>query len=588
MDWQAWVSILVVAVSLLLLALSRIPSHLVMMGALTVLSVCGILEPSEALAGFSNSGLITVAAMFVVAAAIHASGGVDLLVEHFLGRPVSVRRAIARVIFPVIGLSGFLNNTPLVAAMIPALNVWARRIQIPVAKLMIPLSFAAILGGTITLIGTSTNLVVNSQYQALAGVEGFSLFAITPVGLMVAFAGMLLILWKYPRWLPDADPDRQFADLREFTLEVAIAENGPLVGKSVAAAGLRNLMRIYLVEIERGDRVLSVVPSEEVLQGGDRLIFAGETDAITDLLRIKGIVPSTSDPVATLAQTRGQRRLVEVVVSPRCECIGQSIRGSRFRDRYGAVVLAVARNGERVKGGLGRILLTAGDTLLLEVGPTFVSRMRQTRDFLLINDMDTEAPDHRRAWLAWSILVLMVLLAASELTSMLNASLIGAALMLFTGCINVAQAQRSLDLPVLITIAGSFALGAALAKTGVAALLATGIVSLGQGEAWISLVLIYIAVSLLTEVVTNNAAALLALPVGLDISAQAGVNPEAFVVAIMFAASASFMTPIGYQTNLMVYGPGGYRFADFFRVGLPMNLVAGIAALIGILIWFPL
>jgi len=588
MDWQAWVSILVVAASLLLLALSRIPSHLVMMGALTVLSVSGILEPSEALAGFSNSGLITVAAMFVVAAAIHASGGVDLLVEHFLGRPVSVRRAIARVIFPVIGLSGFLNNTPLVAAMIPALNVWARRIQIPVAKLMIPLSFAAILGGSITLIGTSTNLVVNSQYQALAAVEGFSLFAITPVGLMVAFAGMLLILWKYPRWLPDADPDRQFADLREFTLEVAIAENGPLVGKSVAAAGLRNLMRIYLVEIERGDRVLSVVPSEEVLQGGDRLIFAGETDAITDLLRIKGIVPSTSDPVATLAQTRGQRRLVEVVVSPRCECIGQSIRGSRFRDRYGAVVLAVARNGERVKGGLGRILLTAGDTLLLEVGPTFVSRMRQTRDFLLINDMDTEAPDHRRAWLAWSILVLMVLLAASELTSMLNASLIGAALMLLTGCINVAQAHRSLDLPVLITIAGSFALGAALAKTGVAALLASGIVSLGQGEAWISLVLIYIAVSLLTEVVTNNAAALLALPVGLDISAQAGVNPEAFVVAIMFAASASFMTPIGYQTNLMVYGPGGYRFVDFFRVGLPMNLVAGIAALTGILIWFPL
>ena len=274
MDWQAWVSIAVVAASLLLLALSRIPSHLVMMGALTVLSVSGILEPAEALAGFSNSGLITVAAMFVVAAGIHASGGVDLLIEHLLGRPVSVRRAIARVIFPVMGLSGFLNNTPLVAAMIPALNIWARRIQIPVAKLMIPLSFAAILGGTITLIGTSTNLVVNSQYQAVAGVEGFSLFAITPVGLMVAFAGMLLMLWKYPAWLPDAYPDKQFADLREFTLEVAVAENGPLVGKTIAAAGLRNLMRIYLVEIERADRVLSVVSSEEVLQGGDRLVFA--------------------------------------------------------------------------------------------------------------------------------------------------------------------------------------------------------------------------------------------------------------------------------------------------------------------------
>jgi di/tricarboxylate transporter len=492
------------------------------------------------------------------------------------------------VVAPVLGLSAFLNNTPLVAAMIPALNIWARRIQIPVAKVMMPLSFAAILGGTITMIGTSTNLVVNSQYQALTGEPAFSLFAITPVGLAVAVAGMLLMIWKYPSWLPSEDIDNQFADLREFTLEVAVAENGPLVGKTVAEAGLRHLVRIYLVEIERGDRVLSVVASEEVLKGGDRLIFAGETDAITDLLRIKGIVPSTNDPVSALAQSRGQRRLVEVVVSPRCDCIGQSIRGSRFRDRYGAVVLAVARNGERVKGGLGRILLTAGDTLLLEVGPTFVSRMRHARDFLLINDMNTEAPDHRRAWLSWSILLLIVLLAASDVTSMLNASLIGAALMLLTGCISAPQAQKSLDIPVLVTIAASFALGEALAKTGVAALLAQGIVALGQGEAWISLVLIYIAVSLLTEVVTNNAAALLALPVALDISNQAGVSPEPFVVAIMFAASASFMTPIGYQTNLMIYGPGGYRFTDFVRAGVPMNLLAGSIALISILFWFPL
>lgn len=588
MDWQALVAVSVVGASLLLLALSRVPSHLVMMGALTVLSASGILDASEALAGFSNSGLITVAAMFVVAAAIHASGGVDLLVENFLGRPEGVRGAIVRVVAPVLGLSAFLNNTPLVAAMIPALNIWARRIQIPVAKVMMPLSFAAILGGTITMIGTSTNLVVNSQYQALTGEPGFSLFAITPVGLAVAVAGMLLMIWKYPNWLPAEDIDNQFADLREFTLEVAVAENGPLVGKTVAEAGLRHLVRIYLVEIERGDRVLSVVASEEVLRGGDRLIFAGETDAITDLLRIKGIVPSTSDPVSALAQSRGQRRLVEVVVSPRCDCIGQSIRGSRFRDRYGAVVLAVARNGERVKGGLGRILLTAGDTLLLEVGPTFVSRMRHARDFLLINDMNTEAPDHRRAWLSWSILLFIVLLAASDVASMLNASLIGAAMMLLTGCISASQAQKSLDIPVLVTIAASFALGEALAKTGVAGLLAEGIVTLGQGEAWISLVLIYIAVSLLTEVVTNNAAALLALPVALDISNQAGVNPEPFVVAIMFAASASFMTPIGYQTNMMIYGPGGYRFTDFFRAGLPMNLVAGSAALISILFWFPL
>lgn len=588
MDWQAWTSIAVCAGSLLLLALSRIPSHLVMMAALTILSVSGILEPAEALAGFSNSGLITVAAMFIVAAGIQASGGVDLLIEHFLGRPSSVRGAIVRVVAPVVGLSAFLNNTPLVAAMIPALNIWARRIQIPVAKVMMPLSFAAILGGTVTMIGTSTNLVVNSQFQRLIGGDGFSLFAITPVGLLVSAAGLLLMVWMYPRWLPDADVDKQFSDFREFTLEVAVAQDGPLVGKTVAAAGLRHLVRIYLVEIERAGKILSVVDSEEVLQGGDRLIFAGDTEAITDLLRIKGIVPSTSEPVTTLAQLRGDRRLVEVVVSPRCDCIGQTIRGSRFRDRYGAVVLAVARNGERVKGGLGRILLTPGDTLLLEVGPTFVSRMRHARDFLLINDMNTEAPDHRRAWLAWGILGLMVLLAATETISMLNASLLGSAAMLLSGCITASQAQRSLDIPVLLTIAAAFALGESLSKTGVAAQLAQAIVAVGQGDAFVSLVLLYIAVSVLTEVVTNNAAALLALPVGLDISAQAGANPEPFVVAIMFAASASFMTPVGYQTNMMVYGPGGYRFVDFLRAGVPMNIVAGVAAISGILIWFPL
>ena len=589
MEWQGWVTVALTLGSLILLVVTRIGPHLVMMAVLTVLSGLGILTASEALAGFSNSGLLTVAAMFIVAAGVHQSGGVDLLVNKLLRHPQTVRSAISRILLPVIICSGFLNNTPLVATMIPAINAWARKIKIPASKLMIPLSYAAILGGTLTLIGTSTNLVVNGQYQSLTGEEGFSLFSIAAVGLPVAIAGGLYIWLFFPRWLPDRSDQRAFENLREFTLEVTVAPNGPLVGKTVARAGLRHLERIYLVEIERNGSIVTAVSSEETLQGNDRLIFAGDTQAISDLLRINGIVASTENGAAEhFTRYRNERRLVEAVVSPHCAAVGQAIRDARFRNRYGAAVLAVARGGERVTGNLGTIRLEAGDTLLLETGPTFVSRQRFTKDFLLINDLNEVAPRHEKAYLSWAILLGMVALASLDLLSMLNAALIGAGLMLLTRCCSVNQAERSLDLTVIVTIAASFALGSALAKTGVADLMAGNIVSLSLGQAWLMLVLVYFVVSLLTEVITNNAAAIIMLPIVLDMTEKANLNNEPFVFAIMMAASASFATPLGYQTNLMVYGPGGYRFNDFLKVGVPMNLFVGAVTLTVLLLGWPL
>jgi di/tricarboxylate transporter len=275
-------------------------------------------------------------------------------------------------------------------------------------------------------------------------------------------------------------------------------------------------------------------------------------------------------------------------VSPHCTATGNAIRDARFRDRYGAVVLAVARNGERIKGNLGSIILQAGDTLLLEARPAFVSRQKYNKDFLLINDLDTETPRHERAPLAWLILFVVVAVASFGVMSMLNAALLGAGLMIITGCCSVNQAERSLDLNVIITIAASFALGAALNKTGVATFLASNIIDLSAGKAWLLLILVYLSVSLLTEMITNNAAAILMLPIVLEITEKAGLNDVPFVFAIMMAASASFATPLGYQTNLMVYGPGSYKFTDFLRVGLPMNLLTGIATLTVLLLGWPL
>lgn len=576
MDWQGWFALSLAGVALLLMSVGRFGPHLVMLGVLIVLSASGIVTADQALAGFSNTGLITVVAMFVVAAGIHHSGGVDLVVNHLLRSPRTVRSAQARIAFPVALLSGFLNNTPVVATMIPAVHAWSRKIGISPSKLMIPLSYSAILGGTLTLIGTSTNLVVNGQYQQLTGEAGFSIFSITAVGLPVAVIGVAVMLLVLPRALPDRKDQQKFGSMREFTLEVAVAFDGPLVGKSVGEAGLRELERLYLVEIERDGSVVTAVPSEERLRGGDRLVFAGDTQAISDLLRINGIVPSVHDDEPSLSKDRAERRLVEAALSPQSEVLGLTIRDARFRDRYGAVVLAVARGGERVSGNLGNIRLKTGDVLLLEARPAFVSRQRYAKDFLLINDLETETPRHDRAYLSWGILLVLVVAAAFGVLSMLNAALMGAALMVLSGCCSVGQAQKAVDVPVMLTIAASFALGAALQETGAAAFVAEGILNVSSGHPLLTVLLVYFSVSVLTEVITNNAAAVLVLPIVLSMTASLGIASEPYVIAVMMAASASFATPLGYQTNMMVFGPGGYRFMDFVKVGLPMNLFIGL------------
>ncbi len=586
LDWQGWLTLFTCGSVLVTLIFTRLTPDVVLMGALILLAAAGILTADQALSGFSNPGLITVAALFVVAAGVQNSGGVDAIVGRVLGRPKTYHGALSRLMLPVSAMSGFLNNTPVVATMIPAVTRWSKRIEIAPSRLMIPLSYASIFGGTLTLIGTSTNLVVNGQFQALTGRPGFDMFDITPVGLGVAAAGFLVLLltasWLLPKRISASE---QFANRREFTFEVAVAEDGPLVGLSIEKAGLRHLGRIFLAEIERQGGIITAVSPDERLQAGDRLVFVGETDAIVDVLRINGLVASDSQ-TPVIERDAAERRLVEAVVSPHCEGIGQTLRDGRFRDRYGAVVLAVNRNGESIRGNLGSITLQAGDVLLLEARSPFITRQRQLRDFLMINDLNEQRPDHSKTGIALGILGVMVALASFGITSMLNAALLAAAAMVATRCLTVAEARRSLDLTVIITIAASFALGNALQASGAAAWLGGGVLLLADGNPLLLLIVTFFAVSLLTEMITNNAAALIMLPVVLSMTAALGLNPEPYVIATMIAASASYATPLGYQTNLMVFGPGGYRFTDFMRVGIMMNLVAGVVTILLVpLIW---
>lgn len=580
MSLDAWLAVAVVVAVFPMMALTRIGTDMILLGAVVVLMTLGVIGPDQALAGFSSSGLFTVAFMYVLVASIRETGGIDLIIRYGLGQPRSEVAAQWRLLVPVATMSGFLNNTPVVATYIPAVLGWSRRIRQPASRFLMPLSFASILGGTVSLLGTSTNLVVNGLLVERYPELNLGLFDIAWVGVPMALIGVLYLALVGRHLLPKGKGTAQaFENPREFTIEMEVDPDGPLVDKSVEQAGLRHLEDLFLVEIERGGNVVSVVGPGEILKGNDRLVFAGTSAGAVELQQIRGLMPSHQGELS-LEKNYKERRLVEVVVSDQCQFVGQRIREGHFRTLYGAAVLAVCRSGERVAGNLGQIRLQPADVLLLEARPPFIERHRQSRDFLLISQVNGQArPVHEKSWLAWSILGGVVMLATFGIMSMLNAAMLGATLAVITGCCSVNAAKRGMDTQVLLTIAASFGLGAALESSGAAAAIANSALEMMNAGPWLLLVGVYVLVALLTALVTNNAAAVITFPIVTAAAENLGVSPMPYVIAVMFAASASFITPIGYQTNLMVYGPGGYRFRDYLRVGGPLNVITAVVAL---------
>jgi di/tricarboxylate transporter len=484
-------------------------------------------------------------------------------------------------------MSTFLNNTPVVAMLIPAVSDWAKKLQISPSKLMIPLSYAAMLGGICSLIGTSTNLVVAGLVVTQTDLAPLGMFDIAWVGLPCALVGSLYLLLFGPKLLPArGSTTAQLSDPRQYTAEMIVPPGSALIGRSIEQAGLRQLPGCYLVEIDRQGTSIMAVGPEETLQANDRLIFAGIVESIRDLQNLRGLVPATNQ-VFKLDSPRYRRQLFEAVVSNTCPLAGKTIRDGRFRNQYNAVVLAVARGGERIRRKIGDIELRAGDTLLIEANPGFARQHRDSRDFFLVSAIEDSTPRrHEHSTRALLILAGMVLLAASDATSMLLAAILAAGLMVLTRCCTLAEARNSVDWPVLIVIGASLGLGAAIEESGAADLLAGSVLSAAGSDPYLTLIGVYFVTWLLTELLTNNAAVALMFPIAIAAAEQLEVNLLPFVMMLMIAGSASFVTPIGYQTNLMVYGPGGYHFTDYVRIGTPLALLVGLTALlVAPLVW---
>ena len=470
MTVDAWISVFVLLLVLGTLVCTRYPPDAVIIGGVTLLITFGVLDPRDLLVGFSNEAIATLAVLYVVAAAFRETGLVRWGVERVLGRHEGAPDGFVptRMMWVVALLSAFLNNTPIVATLIPGVKDWCRRNKIPPSRLMIPLSYAAILGGRCTLIGTSTNLVV-SGLLIEAGHEGLAFFSPAWVGLPGVVLGVLYVAATGRRLLPDrAAGFADLADLREYAVEMVVEEQGGVRGKSIEQAGLRHLPGLYLTELCRGDQVIPAVAPDQMLEAGDQLLFVGAVDSVVDLQKIRGLRPAT-EQVSKIKGPRHQRSLMEVAVSDSYPLLGKTIREGRFRGVYNAVVVAVSRRGKRIPGKIGDIELCPGDLLLLEGFPWSLDALKRSTDFYLASDVeDSRPPHHSRAWVAGATLVALVVASAAGWLTLLHAALLAAGVMLIARCCTATQARQSVDWQVLIVIGGSFALGKALEVTGAA------------------------------------------------------------------------------------------------------------------------
>jgi len=440
----------------------------------------------------------------------------------------------------------------------------------------------------VTMISTATNLLVNGMLIQAKG-HGMQMFELTWVGIPITIVGVTFVILTNRWLLPDRRPElSQFGDPREYSVEMTVEPAGPLVGKTIEQAGLRQLPNTFLAEIERGGELLAAVAPDVVLHADDRLVFVGVIGSVVDIQKIRGLKPATNQ-IFKLDSPRSDRCLIEAVVSHRCPIVGRSIREGEFRSLYNAVVIAVARSGERVNTKIGDIVLQAGDTLLLEAKPAFAEQQRNSHHFYLVSRVEESSPiRYDRAYLAIGILVAMILAASFTDLGMLKSAMLAAGLMLFGRCCTSVQVRRSVEWKIILTVAAAFALGTAVEKSGLARAMAQSITAAAGGDPMLSLAGIYGGTLLLTELISHSAAVSLLFPIALGTAQTLGIDYMPFVAAVTVAGSLGFATPLGYQTHMMVYGPGGYRLGDFLRIGIPMDLLCWGLAMLTIPWVFPL
>ena len=577
MGFDAWFTLGVVVVMLVPMVRGY-STALSMASAVIVLLVAGVIDERQAFSGFSNPAPITVAALYIVARAVERTGVLEPFVRFAMGEGPTGTASLLRMLVPAAAASAFLNNTPIVAMLMPTVSASAAKRKIPPSRLLMPLSFGVILGGVVTAIGTSTTLVVSGLLQA-SGQEPFGLFEITHVGLPIALVGVILVAVLAPLVLPDRQPPRHQLSVaeRDFIVRMIVNQEGGLDRLSVEEAGLRHLDGVYLVEIERDGEPISPVAPSTVLHSGDHLLFAGQARVVADLRKLRGLRSAEGVHLADLETPT--HRLVEVVIGSSSPLLGRTPREVGFRRKYGAAIVGIHREGHPVAAKLGEVKLRLGDTLLLLADADFRDHWRDRPDFLVISAL--EAPDRRLgrgAGLALLITAGVVVAAGSGLTPILYAATAGALLLIATSALSAQDVRAALDIEVLVVIAAAFGVGAAIEGSGLGAAVGHQVVEATRGLDWHwTLLGTVLATVVLTEFISNNAAAALMFPIALATAVEVEAEPRAFAIAVAIAASCSFMTPIGYQTNTMVYGPGGYRFGDYWRLGAPLSLVGVIA-----------
>ena len=583
---DAWITIITVLTMFTILLFTKLRSDLVFLGAIAILFVTGVLDAKEAFSGFSSTSVVVIGVLFVVVAGLTHTGVLQWIVKHLLGQPDSYGKAVVRLMLPVAALSSFLSNTTVVALFVGIVKMWAKKLGVSPSKLLIPLSYASGMGGVCTLIGTPPNLIISGLYADKTG-EAMNVLVTTIPGLFCLFIGVISII-AMRRLLPDRKaPEAAFEATADYTVELLVPSNNPYIGKSVAQAGFKNIRGGSLIEIIHFDEVISPVPDNEPIMGGDRLVFAGQIDEILDLKKSHGFV-NADHHVFTMDEVGKNRKLRTAYVTFGSSLINTTIGHSTFEKDNNMTLVAVARRGKRVDESPREVVLQAGDTLLFECAPHFSIDTERLASQLQFFDSPQVPNIGSKTFISTTIMITMVVLSALGVMPLLQCAFIAAAAMLIFRCCTPNQAMKAINGDILMVFAGSVVLGLAIQKTGIAERLAMGILDVCGTNPLLVMTAICFVGTFITEFISNTAAGAMFFPIMYEAAEKLGYEPYPFLIALMISVSSSFATPIGSPTHMLVYSPGGYRFSDFMRIGLLMNLIILAANIFIVNIIYPL
>ena len=583
---NAWITIVTVLSMFSILLFTKLRSDLVFLGAIAVLFVTGVLDAKEAFSGFSNTSVVIVGVLFVVVSGLTHTGVLQWIVKNLLGQPTSYGKAVVRLMVPVAALSSFLSNTTVVALFVGIVKMWSKKLNISPSKLLIPLSYASGMGGVCTLIGTPPNLIISGLYADKTG-TAMNVLATTIPGLFCLFIGVLSII-AMRRLLPDRTaPEAAFEATSEYTVELLVPSDNPNIGKTLAEAGLNDIRGGHLIEIIHFDEMVTPFDNDEPIMGGDRLIFAGQIDEILSLKKSHGFV-NADHHVFTMSEVSRNRQLRTAYVTPESSLINKTIGKSTFEKDNNMTLVAVARRGKRINMSPREVVLRAGDTLLLECPPRVNINTKDLSSQLHFFDSEQVPNISRKTLISTTIMIAMVVLSALNVIPLLECAFIAAIAMLLFRCCNPDQAMKAINWDILMVFAGSVVLGTAIQKTGIAEQLAFGVLDTCGNNPIVVMTAICFVGTFITEFISNTAAGAMFFPIMYEAAEKLGYEPYPFLIALMVSVSSSFATPIGSPTHMLVYGPGGYRFSDFMRIGLLMNIIILAANIFIVNIVYPL